>query len=181
MKASPSRLACLGAAALAVVCGCVQVPAPPPDGAQRRSRHEERLAEAEGEDRAYLLGMVRAEAVRDHLVSLGVAPDRIEVTSRAWWLPQDSRGTSAPALDRRAQTVALDEPESLRGSAVAVVHSPALGRAVYETVGDTVYFTSGSWALGAEAQRSLRNQAEWLLDNPGVRVRIVGHADREAG
>ncbi|SES80760.1 peptidoglycan-associated lipoprotein Pal [Oceanicella actignis] len=44
-------------------------------------------------------------------------------------------------------------------------------------VGDTVWFDTDSAALSAEAQETLRRQADWLLRNPGINAVIEGHAD----
>ena len=42
---------------------------------------------------------------------------------------------------------------------------------------DTVYFAGNSHGIDAAAQATLTAQARWLLANPGVHVRIEGHAD----
>jgi outer membrane protein OmpA-like peptidoglycan-associated protein len=170
MKAFGPGLRAVAALALWGVSSCAQTSA-----TFERSQYEARLARAEGEDRAYLIGMLRAEAVRESLVSLGVEPARIEVASRGWWLP--SRGTSALAVNRSAKIVPLEGPQDL-GRPVAAVYGPGGEAAV---VGGAVYFTSGSWELSSEAQRTLQGQAEWLRAHPGVRIRIEGNADSEAG
>jgi peptidoglycan-associated lipoprotein len=45
------------------------------------------------------------------------------------------------------------------------------------TSGDRVFFAPGSAALGANAQRVLRAQAEWLKANPAFGLEVAGHAD----
>jgi peptidoglycan-associated lipoprotein len=42
---------------------------------------------------------------------------------------------------------------------------------------NTVYFGMDSAVLGAPAKATLGAQAQWLLQHPGVVVRIEGHAD----
>jgi peptidoglycan-associated lipoprotein len=42
---------------------------------------------------------------------------------------------------------------------------------------EDVFFEFDSASLTAEAQEILRAKAEWLRDNPGVRVLIEGHCD----
>jgi peptidoglycan-associated lipoprotein len=44
-------------------------------------------------------------------------------------------------------------------------------------VGDRVFFALDRSDLGAEAQATLRRQAEWLSRNPAVTVVVEGHAD----
>ena len=44
-------------------------------------------------------------------------------------------------------------------------------------VGDRVFFAVDSSVLSFEAQNTLSNQAEWLNQNPTLRVTIEGHAD----
>src|SRR5690348_2667719 len=42
---------------------------------------------------------------------------------------------------------------------------------------DTVYFGQDSGMLGIPAKGTLAAQAQWLLQHPGVVVRIEGHGD----
>jgi peptidoglycan-associated lipoprotein len=44
-------------------------------------------------------------------------------------------------------------------------------------IGDRVFFATDSFALDAEAQRVLAQQADWLQRNPGTTVTVEGHAD----
>ncbi len=44
-------------------------------------------------------------------------------------------------------------------------------------IGDTVHFDTDSSSLNMSAQETLRRQAEWLRNNPGVNATIEGHAD----
>lgn len=48
---------------------------------------------------------------------------------------------------------------------------------VMKSGGDTVYFGIGSGQLGLPARTTLSAQAQWLLQNPAVVVRIEGHGD----
>ena len=45
------------------------------------------------------------------------------------------------------------------------------------TGADTIFFGSDSVILGAPAKATLGAQAQWLLQHPGVVVRIEGHAE----
>ena len=45
------------------------------------------------------------------------------------------------------------------------------------SVGDTVYFLTDSSALDPQAQATLRRQAQWLAENPGMNAVVEGHAD----
>ena len=44
-------------------------------------------------------------------------------------------------------------------------------------VGDRVFFTEDMSTLSAEAQETLRRQAQWLQQYPSVVVQVEGHAD----
>ena len=44
-------------------------------------------------------------------------------------------------------------------------------------VGDRVFFAVDSSVLSFEAQNTLSSQADWLKQNPSLRVTIEGHAD----
>ncbi len=44
-------------------------------------------------------------------------------------------------------------------------------------VGDRVFFVEDQSTLSPEAQETLRKQAEWLQQYPGVMVQVEGHAD----
>ena len=46
-----------------------------------------------------------------------------------------------------------------------------------QVVGDRVFFATDRSSLDAEAQRTLGQQAQWLLANPGFIATIEGHAD----
>jgi peptidoglycan-associated lipoprotein len=46
-----------------------------------------------------------------------------------------------------------------------------------QEVGDRVYFIVDQSTLTPEAQETLRRQAQWLQQYPGVMVQIEGHAD----
>lgn len=46
-----------------------------------------------------------------------------------------------------------------------------------ENVGDRVFFATDQATLDGTARATLRNQASWLSQNPGVRLTIEGHAD----
>jgi peptidoglycan-associated lipoprotein len=44
-------------------------------------------------------------------------------------------------------------------------------------VGDRIYFAEDKSALSPEAEETLRKQAAWLSQYPGVAIQIEGHAD----
>ena len=44
-------------------------------------------------------------------------------------------------------------------------------------MGDRVFFTEYMSTLSAEAQETLRRQAQWLQQYPSVMVQVEGHAD----
>jgi peptidoglycan-associated lipoprotein len=44
-------------------------------------------------------------------------------------------------------------------------------------VGDRIYFENDQSTLTAEAQETLRRQAQWLAQYPGVMIQVEGHAD----
>jgi len=44
-------------------------------------------------------------------------------------------------------------------------------------VGDRIYFENDQSSLTAEAQETLRRQAQWLQQYPGVMIQVEGHAD----
>lgn len=48
-----------------------------------------------------------------------------------------------------------------------------------QTIGDRVFFTVDSTTLTQEAQAVLRQQAVWLMNNPGYTAIVEGHADEQ--
>jgi peptidoglycan-associated lipoprotein len=44
-------------------------------------------------------------------------------------------------------------------------------------VGDRIFFGFDKFDLSSDAQRTLRLQAEWLISNSGLSVRVEGHCD----
>ena len=46
-----------------------------------------------------------------------------------------------------------------------------------ENVGDRVFFATDQATLNGTSRATLRNQASWLNQNPGVRLTVEGHAD----
>lgn len=44
-------------------------------------------------------------------------------------------------------------------------------------VGDRIYFANDQSTLSPEAEETLRRQAQWLAQYPGVTIQIEGHAD----
>lgn len=46
-----------------------------------------------------------------------------------------------------------------------------------KTGGDTIYFAGTGHTLDASARATLVAQAQWLLANPAIQVRIEGHSD----
>ena len=51
---------------------------------------------------------------------------------------------------------------------------PSLNRYIEIT---DIYFDKGKFSLNATAEATLAGKAEWLLDNPEVRVLLQGHSD----
>jgi peptidoglycan-associated lipoprotein len=70
-----------------------------------------------------------------------------------------------------------------QGAAGTGVDSERFGRGAegvrqgLRSVGDTVYFGTDSYSVGPDGEAVLRQQAELLMANPEVFVRIEGHAD----
>lgn len=60
-------------------------------------------------------------------------------------------------------------------AALALCSRPAFATSV--VVGDTVYFSRSSVQLSGEGEETLRRQAAWLNEHPGVTVTIEGHTD----
>jgi peptidoglycan-associated lipoprotein len=50
-------------------------------------------------------------------------------------------------------------------------------RMLASNVPDRVFFDFDKYDLKPEARRTLQKQAEWLKQNPGIRVTIEGHCD----
>ncbi len=55
--------------------------------------------------------------------------------------------------------------------------TPGSQREFTARVGDTVYFDTDSSQLSADAQNTLRGQAQWLRSYPQYTITIEGHAD----
>lgn len=55
--------------------------------------------------------------------------------------------------------------------------TPGSQREFTARVGDTVYFDTDSSQLSADAQNTLRGQAQWLRSYPQYAITIEGHAD----
>lgn len=84
----------------------------------------------------------------------------------------------AAAADRASRRGAefqedtLDEPGRIGTAAAAGTRTT---RETFEN--QDIHFAFDSARLTAEAQQILRSKAEWLRENPRVRVRIEGHCD----
>lgn len=77
-----------------------------------------------------------------------------------------ARADSIAAADRARREA--EERERARAAEVARAR---------ETLTDVVYFEYDSEALTSEAENRLRTKAAILRANPGVQIRIAGHAD----
>ena len=84
--------------------------------------------------------------------------------------------TSVAALQLMPEAAAQDRAQDRMSLGVPV---GATGH-FQSDVGDRVFFSDQSAALGTRARTALEAQAAWLLRNPDLRVTIEGHAD-EAG
>ncbi|MGI9180446.1 MAG: OmpA family protein, partial [Longimicrobiaceae bacterium] len=87
----------------------------------------------------------------------------------------DTEVTDVSARDRaRADSIAAFEATERERQ--ARLRSGEMARA-REVLTDIVYFEYDSYELGMDAQDRLREKAEILRANPGIRLRIEGHAD----
>ena len=99
----------------------------------------------------------------------GVTPESAAVA------PESAAG--GPGLAALApESATLAREPAAAGRAVAVAPPGTLEDFVLN-VGDTVYFNYDKSVLGAEAERTLERQAEWLNLFPGASVTVQGHAD----
>lgn len=80
-------------------------------------------------------------------------------------LPLVLVASEALAAPRQPPPPALSPAEALRADFIA------------RTGADTVFFGAGSSQLGVPAKAVLQAQAIWLLQHPGVPVRIEGHGE----
>jgi peptidoglycan-associated lipoprotein len=62
----------------------------------------------------------------------------------------------------------------LNGAMAAI---PGSEKDFQTNVGDRVFFAEDQTVLTAEAQDTLRKQASWLKQYPGVTIQVEGHAD----
>ena len=81
--------------------------------------------------------------------------------------------SAAPAQRRLPVIVPLGKQAQSVLTGIDALRADFLGRAG----SDTVYFVGDSSQLGPPAIAQLRAQAMWLLQHPGVVVRIEGHGD----
>jgi peptidoglycan-associated lipoprotein len=56
-------------------------------------------------------------------------------------------------------------------------HVPGSAEQFQTEVGDRIYFVVDQSSLTPEAQETLRRQAQWLQQYPGVAIQVEGHAD----
>jgi peptidoglycan-associated lipoprotein len=86
------------------------------------------------------------------------------------------RQAEEEARQRELERQAAIREESLKEDALrAEGERMQSAREMFEN--EDVFFEFDSASLTAEAQEILRAKAEWLRDNPGVRVLIEGHCD----
>jgi outer membrane protein OmpA-like peptidoglycan-associated protein len=84
------------------------------------------------------------------------------------------------ALYRRDGQIAGHAPDSGAGaSAVSVrtLSQQQLQAALRQEIGDRIFFSAGSAAIGVRSRTLLQAQAEWLARHPALMLRIEGHAD----
>lgn len=87
---------------------------------------------------------------------------------------QETRPTTTPTTGR-AGTV--DEQEARELSAAERARAAEQQREAALREERVVYFDFDSADLSDEAQRIIRAHADYLVNNPGVRVRLEGHTD----
>jgi peptidoglycan-associated lipoprotein len=88
-------------------------------------------------------------------------------------IPAASNGTDAAA---RARADSIAAAERARREAEERARAGGIAR-VREALSDIVYFDYDSNELTNEAQEKLRTKAAILRANPGLQVRVDGHAD----
>ena len=84
------------------------------------------------------------------------------------------RGVAASAM---LATLAACGGADLVGQASTGPSDPRSAEYFRVKVGDTIFFTTDSTDLSPTARAVLDQQAVWLSANPGVMVRLEGHAD----
>jgi peptidoglycan-associated lipoprotein len=103
-------------------------------------------------------------------LALGACAKNRDVLPPEAWQPAPAKPEGNAPIDQ-AGTVPPAEPvgnTALPGSQAALVQAAG---------SDTVLFGFDSYGLDERARQILGGQAEWLLQNQGVRVTIEGHAD----
>ena len=83
-------------------------------------------------------------------------------------------GTEDPAASASAGAAGAEASANAGAGGVGDIDSLEYFEAV---VGDRVFFATDRFSLDGEAQRTLARQADWLKRNPGMTLRIEGHAD----
>ena len=76
--------------------------------------------------------------------------------------------TEAPSASRSTSAVASSSSSSSATDTKSYL---------VENVGDRVFFATDQATLNGTSRATLRNQASWLNQNPGVRLTVEGHAD----
>ena len=76
--------------------------------------------------------------------------------------------TEAPSASRSTSAVASSSSSSSATDTKSYL---------VENVGDRVFFATDQATLNGTSRATLRNQASWLSQNPGVRLTVEGHAD----
>ena len=72
-----------------------------------------------------------------------------------------------------------DDAVDLNAAARGTVSDPSSPAYFNQVVGDRVLFSVDQSSLDPEAQATLRQQAQWLMENPEFRAQIEGHADEQ--
>jgi len=80
----------------------------------------------------------------------------------------------AAACATNTQTADVDAVEQ---ASTAPAIPPGSQADLEQNAGHRVYFGYDEYTLTAQAQSALRQQAQWLMDNPDVRVQLAGNCD----
>ena len=85
------------------------------------------------------------------------------------------RRAEEEARQRELERQAAIKEEALKEGQLEAEEKIQSAKEMFEN--EDIYFEFDSASLAGEAQDILRRKAEWLRDNPGVRVIIEGHCD----
>lgn len=89
--------------------------------------------------------------------------------------------SGAGACKKKTETTQALPPAASPSPTAAVAKAPASAPAGAGLILERVHFALDRWDLAPEATRSLAKDAKQLLANPGLRIRVEGHADERGG